>query len=168
MKSDKTQVLIATKNRGKLKEMKRLLADLPVRLQSLNDFSGVVEAEETGATFTENAVLKARSYAMQTGLASLADDSGLEVEALGGAPGIFSARWAGPAKDFSAAMRLIEEKLQRLGATAPERRRAHFVCVLALATPEGATEPFEGRVAGTLVWPPRGDLGFGYDPIFLP
>ena len=102
------------------------------------------------------------------GLPAMADDSGLVVEALGGDPGIYSARWAGPDKDFAGAMRRIEELLVAAGATTPETRRAHFVSVISLAMPDGRLESFHGRVDGTLVWPPRGNLGFGYDPVFLP
>jgi XTP/dITP diphosphohydrolase len=124
------------------------------------------EPEETGTTFVANAELKAMQAADLSGLPALADDSGLCVEALNGDPGIFSARWAGETKDFGLAMRLVEDNIQKLG---PEvDRDAHFVCALALAWPDGHVEWFEGRVDGLLVWPPRGDNGFGYDPMFLP
>ena len=122
------------------------------------------EPEETGTTFVMNAELKARAAADFSGLPALADDSGLCVDALGGDPGIFSARWAGAAKDFDLAMRLVEN---RLAADPEAPRDAHFVCALALAWPDGHVEWFEGRVDGTLVWPPRGDKGFGYDAMFL-
>ena len=160
-------LVAASHNPGKLREIIDLLAPFGFDVRSAAEL-GLPEPEETGDTFAANAVLKARAAADAAGLPALADDSGLAVHALGGDPGIYSARWAGPSKDFGAAMRLIEEKLQALGATEPEQRRAHFVSVLALAHPEGATETFEGRVDGTLVWPPRGNLGFGYDPTFLP
>jgi XTP/dITP diphosphohydrolase len=119
-------------------------------------------------TFEANALLKAKAAADASGLVALADDSGLAVDALGGAPGIYSARWAGPDKDFAIAMRKVEDALQQNGAATQERRRAHFVAALALASPRGECETFTGRVDGTLVWPPRGDQGFGYDPVFLP
>jgi XTP/dITP diphosphohydrolase len=119
-------------------------------------------------TFEANALLKAMAAADASGLVALADDSGLAVDALGGAPGIYSARWAGPNKDFAIAMRKVEDALQQNGAATQARRRAHFVAALALASPHGECETFTGRVDGTLVWPPRGDQGFGYDPVFLP
>lgn len=146
--------------------MKRLLADLPVRLQSLNDFSGVVEAEETGATFTENAVLKARSYAMQTGLASLADDSGLEVEALGGAPGVFSARYGG---EGATDTEKIKKLLGELSDKACENRRARFVCAMAICNRKGDMKFLsEGICAGNIALKAKGANGFGYDAIFIP
>jgi XTP/dITP diphosphohydrolase len=129
---------------------------------------GLDEPEETGTSFSENARIKACVAALASGLPAFADDSGLVVEALDGAPGIHSARWAGPDRNFSRAMGEIENKLRAQGATTPESRKAHFVSTLCLAWPDGHVEEFEGRVDGTLVWPPRGDKGFGYDPIFLP
>jgi XTP/dITP diphosphohydrolase len=129
---------------------------------------GLREPDETGMTFGDNARIKARAAAVATGLPAFADDSGLSVDALGGAPGIHSARWAGPDRDFRRAMETIEEKLAERGATTPERRKAHFVSALCVAWPDGHTKEFEARVDGTLVWPPRGDKGFGYDPMFLP
>jgi XTP/dITP diphosphohydrolase len=129
---------------------------------------GLPEPEETGVTFEENALIKATAAAAGSGLPSLADDSGLAVDALGGDPGIYSARWAGPTKDFAHAMRLIEEKLVARGATTPERRTARFIAVLAIAFPDGRTQTFRGEVEGHLVWPPRGSNGFGYDPMFAP
>jgi len=126
------------------------------------------EPEETGTSFGENARIKACAAALASALPAFADDSGLVVEALGGAPGIHSARWAGPDRNFSRAMSEIEDKLRAARATTPESRKAHFVSALCLAWPDGHLEEFEGRVDGTLVWPPRGDKGFGYDPIFLP
>jgi XTP/dITP diphosphohydrolase len=160
-------IVVASHNPGKIREIVDLLAPFDFKIRSAADL-GLPEPEETGETFAENAALKARAAASTSGLPALADDSGLVVDALGGAPGIFSARWAGPAKDFSAAMQRIESELQAAGAARPEDRRAHFVCALALALPSGETEIFEGRVDGILVWPPRGNLGFGYDPMFLP
>jgi XTP/dITP diphosphohydrolase len=119
-------------------------------------------------TFRDNARIKAAAAARATGLPAFSDDSGLAIDALGGAPGIHSARWAGPDKDFRRAMAEVETRLQERGATTPERRRAHFISALCVAWPEGDVAEFEGRVDGTLVWPPRGDQGFGYDPMFLP
>ena len=129
---------------------------------------GLPEPAETGSTFEANAALKSQAAAKASGMPALADDSGICVDALGGDPGVYSARWAGPARDFALAMRNVEEKLQALGATAPEKRRAHFVSMLSVAWPDGHIENFEGQVHGTLVWPPRGKHGFGYDPMFLP
>jgi XTP/dITP diphosphohydrolase len=121
-----------------------------------------------GATFEDNAVLKARAAAEASGLLAFADDSGLVVPALGGAPGIYSARWAGPDKDFRFAMNKIQSLLVERGAKTAERRRGHFVSALCVAWPDGHFEEFEATVDGTVVWPPRGTLGFGYDPLFLP
>lgn len=161
------RVVIATHNPGKLREMRDLLAPYGIEAVAA-DALGLPEPEETGSSFRENAILKASAAAQAAELPALADDSGLAVEALGGAPGIQSARWAGPDKDFARAMRVIEERLGAAGATSPEHRRAAFVSALALAWPDGHEEHFEGRVEGTLVWPPRGAQGFGYDPMFLP
>ena len=160
-------VVIASHNRGKIGEIHDLLSPFGFEIRSAADL-GLADPEETGETFTENAVLKAEAACQASGLPALADDSGLAVEALDGAPGIYSARWAGPERDFAQAMRHIEEKLQAVGATTADMRQAHFVCVLALARPEAKTETFTGTVDGALVWPPRGEKGFGYDPIFLP
>ena len=161
------RVVIATHNPGKLREMRELLAPYGVEAVSAGEL-GLPEPDETGASFVENARLKADAAARAATLPAVADDSGLVVEALGGAPGIHSARWAGPDKDFARAMRVIEEKLAAAHAPAQERRRAAFVSALALAWPDGHVETFEGRIEGTLVWPPRGTQGFGYDPMFLP
>ena len=155
-------LVIASHNPGKVKEIDDLLKPFGVDVHSAIELN-IVEPEETGATFTANAIIKAKAAAQAAHLPALADDSGLTVDALGGAPGIYSARWGGPNKDFNMAMRKIEEKL-----TAGSDRNARFVCVLALAWPDGHTETFEGFVTGSLVWPPLGGLGFGYDPIFLP
>jgi XTP/dITP diphosphohydrolase len=160
-------LVVASHNKGKLREIVELLAPFAIEVKSAAEL-GLDEPEETGTTFDENAILKARAAATASGMTAIADDSGLAVEALGGEPGIYSARWAGSTKDFSIAMQAVEDKLQALGATIPDKRRAHFVSVLALATPGGEVETFTGRVDGTLVWPPRGNHGFGYDPIFLP
>ena len=159
------KLVIASHNEGKVREIRALLAPYgiePVSAKSLD----LPEPEETGTTFVANAELKAMQAADLSGLPALADDSGLCVEALNGDPGIFSARWAGEAKDFGRAMQLVEDKVQALGPDID--RDAHFVCALALAWPDGHVEWFEGRVDGVLVWPPRGDNGFGYDPMFVP
>jgi XTP/dITP diphosphohydrolase len=161
------RVVIATHNSGKLAEMRELLAPFQIEAISAGEM-GLDEPEETGTSFSENARIKACAAALASGLPAFADDSGLVVEALDGAPGIHSARWAGPDRNFSRAMGEIENKLRAQGATTPESRKAHFVSALCLAWPDGHVEEFEGRVDGTLVWPPRGDKGFGYDPIFLP
>jgi XTP/dITP diphosphohydrolase len=161
------RVVIATHNSGKLAEMRELLAPFQIEAISAREM-GLDEPEETGTSFSENARIKACAAALASGLPAFADDSGLVVEALDGAPGIHSARWAGPDRNFSRAMGEIENKLRAQGATTPESRKAHFVSALCLAWPDGHVEEFEGRVDGTLVWPPRGDKGFGYDPIFLP
>jgi len=161
------RVVIATHNPGKLAEMRDLIARYGVKAVSAGEL-GLIEPRETGASFAENARIKAAAAAAGARLPALADDSGLVVEALGGEPGIHSARWAGSDKDFARAMRLVKEKLAACGAAVPERRRAAFVSVLALAWPDGQSASFEGRVEGTLVWPPRGTRGFGYDPMFLP
>jgi XTP/dITP diphosphohydrolase len=156
------RIVIATHNPGKLREIAALIAPFGVTALSAGAL-GLAEPEETGATFEANAALKAHAAAEAAGLPALADDSGLVVPALGGDPGIYSARWAGPDKDFALAMRRVEEALA--GRT---DRRAYFVAVLALAWPDGHLEGFRGEAHGTLVWPPRGERGFGYDPMFLP
>ena len=161
------RLVLASHNPDKLREFAELTAAFGVEIVSAASL-GVVEPEETGATFEANAAIKALASATATGLPALADDSGLAVDSLGGAPGVYSARWAGPTKDFAAAMRTIDERLNALGALRPEDRTARFVAVLCLASPDGTTELFRGEVEGTIVWPPRGQNGFGYDPIFLP
>jgi XTP/dITP diphosphohydrolase len=160
-------VVIATHNPGKLKEMHELLAPYGVAAQSAGEL-GLAEPEETGNSFRANARIKATAAAKATGRVSFADDSGLVVEALGGEPGIHSARWAGEGKDFRGAMNRIQTLLIERGAREPAQRRAHFIAALCLAWPDGHLEEFEGRVDGVAVWPPRGDKGFGYDPLFLP
>jgi XTP/dITP diphosphohydrolase len=157
------KVVIATHNSGKLVEMRELLAPFGVVAVSAGEL-GLPEPDETGTMFAENAAIKALAAAKASGLPAFADDSGLCVDALDGAPGLFSARWAGPNKDFSGAMSRIAAELDRRGAS---DRRAHFVSALVLAWPDGHTELFEGRVFGDLV-EPRGSLGFGYDPMFRP
>jgi XTP/dITP diphosphohydrolase len=159
------RIVAATHNPGKLREIHELLA--PYRVAAVGAAElGLGEPEETGLTFRENAALKAATAARASGEPALADDSGLCVDALGGAPGIYSARWAGEAKDFYSAMRRIETKLG--AAHAPKPWRAHFISALVLAWPDGRVDAFEGRVEGELVFPPRGTAGFGYDPIFRP
>jgi XTP/dITP diphosphohydrolase len=160
-------VVIATHNPGKLREMRELLAPYGVAAQSAGEL-GLGEPEETGKTFAANARIKAEAAAKATGKVSFADDSGLVVDALGGEPGIHSARWAGEGKDFRGAMNRIQTLLIEKGAREPAQRRAHFIAALCLAWPDGHVEEFEGRVDGVAVWPPRGDKGFGYDPLFLP
>ena len=161
------RLVIATHNPGKLAEMRDLLAAYGIDAISAGDL-GLKEPDETGMSFRDNARIKAQAAARAAGIAAFADDSGLVVDALDGAPGIHSARWAGPDRDFRRAMTTIEEKLRERGATTPDRRKAHFVCALCVAWPDGHLEEFEAQVDGTLVWPPRGDKGFGYDPMFVP
>lgn len=156
--------VLASHNQGKIKEIAELLSPFGIELQSAADFS-LPEPEETEPDFSGNAVLKARAASKATGLPALADDSGLCVTALGGAPGIYSARWAGESRDFSKAMARVHDALGQAEAV---DRSAAFVCVLALVFPGGNTKTFEGRVEGEIVWPPRGSGGFGYDPIFQP
>lgn len=157
-----TRLVVATHNKGKLAEMADLLRPYGLDCVSAGAL-GVVEPDETGTTFEANAALKARHTAAATGLPSLADDSGLCVDALDGDPGVYTANWAGPKRDFARAMRMVEAALD--GAA---DRRAQFVSVLALALPDGTLEIFRGEAHGTLVWPPRGKNGFGYDPVFVP
>ena len=159
--------MIATHNPGKLAEMRELLAPHGIEAVSAGEL-GLAEPEETGETFVANARIKAVAAAKAAQLPAFADDSGLVVDALDGAPGIFSARWAGPAKDFGAAMSRIERLLQERGAKEPAQRKAHFVSALCVAWPDGHLEEVEARADGTLVWPPRGSAGFGYDPMFMP
>ena len=161
------RVVIATHNSGKLEEMRGLLAPYGIDAVSAADL-GLPEPDETGMTFAENARIKAFASANATGLPAFADDSGLCVEALGGAPGLYTARWAGPEKDFAAAMARVEDELREAGANLPDQRRGYFISALCLAWPDGHAEDFEGVVEGTLVWPPRGPAGFGYDPMFQP
>ena len=160
------EIVVATKNLGKVKELRGLLADLPLQLKSMNEFTNVVEAEETGANFAENAVIKAQSYALQTGLWSLADDSGLEVEALGNAPGVFSARYAGEnASDRERIIKLLRE----LSETEDQKRLARFVCAMAISDEKGEIKFLtEGVCKGKIALNPIGTNGFGYDPIFVP
>jgi XTP/dITP diphosphohydrolase len=158
------RLVVASHNQGKVREISALLGPLGLEAVSAGEL-GLPEPEETEATFTGNAALKARAAAKGSGLPALADDSGLEVFALGGAPGVYSARWAGPDKNFRAAMERVWRELQETGAA---DFSARFVCALALAQPDGAARTFEGEARGRIVWPPRGEHGFGYDPIFVP
>jgi XTP/dITP diphosphohydrolase len=160
-------LVVASHNPGKVREIDDLIAPFGFKAVAAGAL-GLAEPEETGTTFEDNARIKSQAAATSSGLPALSDDSGLVVDTLDGEPGIYSARWAGPDKDFFRAMRLIEERLHATGATDPRARTARFVAVLSLAFPDGTSEEFRGEVEGTLVWPPRGDRGFGYDPMFLP
>jgi XTP/dITP diphosphohydrolase len=166
------KLVIASHNAGKVKEIRALLAPFGIEPVSAGEL-GLPEPEETGTTFAQNALLKAHASARGSGLPALADDSGLCVAALGGAPGVYTADWAekqafehGPGRDWYMAMGKVEGRLAELGPQAD--RSAYFTCTLALAWPDGHDELFEGRVQGSLTWPPRGKLGFGYDPVFVP
>jgi XTP/dITP diphosphohydrolase len=156
------QLVIASHNPGKVREIGNLVAPYRIAVISAGQL-GLPEPEETGTTFEANAELKARAAAQAAHLPALADDSGLVVPALNGDPGIYSARWAGPKKDFALAMRKVED-----GLAGQSDRRAYFVAVLSLTWPDGHRETFRGEVHGTLTWPPRGTKGFGYDPMFVP
>jgi XTP/dITP diphosphohydrolase len=155
-------LVVASHNEGKVREIADLLAPFALDIVSAAQLD-LPEPEETGDTFVANAVLKAEAAVSGAGLPALADDSGLAVEGLDGDPGLYSARWAGPGRDFDAAMALVQEKLGD-----NPNRRAYFISVLSLAWPDGHVESFEGRIYGTMIWPPRGEAGFGYDPMFLP
>ncbi len=160
-------LVIASHNPGKVREIAALLAPFGVEVKSAGDL-GLSEPEETGTTFAANAELKALAAARASGMAALADDSGLVVNALNGEPGIHSARWAGPEQDFALAMQKVEDELAGKNLLGKDGRAAHFTCALTLCWPDEHMETFEGVVHGTLVWPPRGDKGFGYDPVFQP
>lgn len=161
------KVVIATHNPGKLVEMRELLAPYGIDLVSAGELS-LPEPDETGHMFAENAAIKAHAAAKASGLPAIADDSGICIDALDGAPGLFSANWAGPGKDFAPARERVERELQMRGAARPEQRRAHFISALVIAWPDGEQALFEGRVFGEIVWPERGPNGFGYDAIFQP
>ena len=164
------KIVIATHNDGKLREFAELMAPFGLETTSVGKL-GLPEPEETGTTFEENALTKALAAARATGLPSLSDDSGLCVDALDGAPGVYTADWAmqpDGSRDFGKAMEMVEEKLRLKGAMAPEARSGRFVAVLCLCFPDGEAEYFRGEAEGTLVWPPRGTLGFGFDPVFQP
>jgi XTP/dITP diphosphohydrolase len=158
------RLVVASHNEGKVRELAELFAPFGIECVSAKSL-GLAEPDETGETFTENAVLKAVAAARTSGMPAIADDSGLEVEALHGEPGIHSARWGRPARDFGLAMQRVNQELEGKGMT---ETRANFTCALALAAPDGMAQVFEGKVFGTLTWPPRGNRGFGYDPIFMP
>lgn len=163
------RLVVASHNPGKVREINDLLRPLGIDVISAGDL-GLPEPEETADSFRGNAELKARAAALASGLPALADDSGLAVDALGGDPGIYSARWAGPTKDFALAMKKVNDALLAANQKSDEtgNRSARFVCALSLAWPDSHVETVEGEVLGELVWPPRGDGGFGYDPIFAP
>lgn len=162
----KLRLLIATRNRGKIAEMRELFGGLAVELTGLDEFPDVAEVEETGSTFEENAVLKARKYSQETGLWALADDSGLEVDALGGKPGVYSSRYAG---DMATDEDNIAKLLRSLADTPPEVRSARFRCVMAVCDPQGNVRATaDGVCEGTIAQKPRGQNGFGYDPVFVP
>ncbi len=164
------KIVVASHNSGKLREFADLLGPFGLEAKSAKEF-GLPEPEETGTTFEENAYIKAHAAAVATGLPAMSDDSGLMVDALDGAPGVYTANWAEKSdgsRDFGMAMQRTEVALQEVGATDPARRTGRFVAVICLAFPDGEAEYYRGEAEGTLVWPPRGELGFGYDPVFLP
>jgi XTP/dITP diphosphohydrolase len=167
MKLKGQRIVIATHNKGKLEEFRELFAPRGVDAVSAG-MLGLAEPAETENTFVGNARIKAKAAMEATGLVALADDSGLCVDALDGAPGVYTADWAGPDRDWTMAMRNVEEKLQGARAATPEQRRASFNCTLCVLWPDGAEKIYEGRAHGQLVWPPRGQLGHGYDPVFMP
>jgi XTP/dITP diphosphohydrolase len=161
------RLLIATHNAGKLEEFRQLLEPYGVDVTSAGEL-GLAEPEETENTFLGNARIKAESAMKASGMITLADDSGLCVDALNGDPGVYTADWAGPSRDWNMAMRLVEEKLQAAGATAPDKRTGSFNCTLVVLWPTVDERVFVGKAPGHLVWPPRGKLGHGYDPVFVP
>jgi XTP/dITP diphosphohydrolase len=165
-----TKIVVASHNDGKLKEFADLMGPFGLEAKSAREY-GLPEPEETGTTFEENAYIKAHAAAMATGLPALSDDSGLMIDALQGAPGVYTANWAETpdgTRDFGVAMQRAEVAMQEVGAVNPEQRKGRFVAVICLAWPDGEAEYFRGEAEGTLVWPPRGDKGFGYDPVFVP
>lgn len=161
------KLVIASHNKGKVREIGELIAPLGLTAVSAAEM-GIDEPEETGMSFAENAIIKARNASEKTGLPALADDSGLAIPALGGLPGIYSARWAGENKNFNAAFSRIRQELTARNIADGNGIPAYFICALCLSIPSGNDQVFEGRVDGTLVFPPRGAKGFGYDPIFMP
>jgi XTP/dITP diphosphohydrolase len=167
MELPQDKIVVASHNPGKVREIADLLRPLGIDTVSADELD-LPEPEETETTFEGNARLKAEAAAAASGLAALSDDSGLCVDALGGAPGIFSARWAGPSKDFRIAMQKVEHELRDRYALSPDQRNAHFVCALCLAIPGQEPRVYRGEVHGVMVWPPRGERGFGYDPVFQP
>ncbi|MCF3643171.1 RdgB/HAM1 family non-canonical purine NTP pyrophosphatase [Rhizobium sp. TRM95111] len=169
-KLDTKTIIVASHNAGKIREIRDLIGPLGFEARSAADLA-FAEPDETGTTFEENARIKALASARTAGIPALSDDSGLVVDALGGAPGVYTANWAereDGSRDFQMAMEKVEQALSETGATDEARRTARFVSVLCLAWPDGHTELFRGEVEGHLVWPPRGDRGFGYDPVFKP
>lgn len=160
-------IVIATHNKGKLEEFAQLLAPHGVKSKSAGEL-GLPEPAETETTFRGNAYIKAEAACKATGLIAISDDSGLCVDALDGAPGVYTADWAGPTRDWSQAMRLVEEKLQAAGAVMSAQRKAQFRCTLCVMWPDGEVRYYEGTAQGQMVWPPRGTLGHGYDPAFMP
>ncbi|MER8386672.1 RdgB/HAM1 family non-canonical purine NTP pyrophosphatase [Mesorhizobium sp. M1428] len=167
---DGHKIVVASHNAGKLREFADLMAPFGIEAKSAKEY-GLPEPDETGTTFEQNALIKALAAAKATGLPALSDDSGLCVDALDGAPGVYTANWAETpdgSRDFGMAMQRTEVALQEVGAITPAQRKGRFVAVICLAFPDGQAEYFRGEVDGTLVWPPRGELGFGYDPVFLP
>ncbi|WDZ76938.1 RdgB/HAM1 family non-canonical purine NTP pyrophosphatase [Ensifer adhaerens] len=169
-KLDNKTLIVASHNAGKIREIRDLIGPLGFEAKSAADLN-FIEPDETGTTFEENATIKALASAKASGLPALSDDSGLAIDALGGAPGVYTANWAereDGSRDFAMAMEKVEKALQEKGATAPSERTARFVSVLCLAWPDGHVELFRGEVEGYVVWPPRGSQGFGYDPVFQP
>lgn len=169
-KLDTRTIVVASHNAGKIREIRDLIGPLGFEARSAADLN-FIEPDETGTTFEENAAIKALASAKAAGMPALSDDSGIVIDALGGAPGVYTANWAEKAdgsRDFAMAMAKVEHALGEKGATAPADRTARFVSVLCLAWPDGHTEMFRGEIEGTVVWPPRGSQGFGYDPIFQP
>ncbi|WP_237155232.1 non-canonical purine NTP pyrophosphatase [Oryzibacter oryziterrae] len=165
---DGKRLIIASHNKGKIREMHFLLGGLAIELVTAGEL-GLPEPVEDGTTFVENARIKALAAARASGEVALSDDSGLCVDALDGRPGVYTADWAGPNRDWSMAMRLVEEELFKVGASKPEQRQARFVSLLCLAWPDGHTQEYLGERQGTLVWPPRsGPIAYGYDPVFVP
>ncbi|MCX5494872.1 RdgB/HAM1 family non-canonical purine NTP pyrophosphatase [Kaistia dalseonensis] len=160
-------LVVASHNKGKLREFADLLAPFGLKVVSAGEL-GLPEPPETGTTFEENAAIKAIASTKGSGFPALSDDSGVCVDAIGGEPGVYSADWAGADKDFARAMRNVEEKMQLAGALTPDKRTGRFVSVLCLAWPDGEIRYYRGEIEGTMVWPPRGTQGFGYDPMFLP
>jgi len=161
------KIVVASHNTGKIKEIKNLLKPFKFKVYSALDFK-IKEPKETGKTFIENSIIKAKAVSQKSNCIALADDSGLCINSLNGNPGIYSARWAGKNKDFGLAMKKIEEKLQVISSTSKRNSRAHFCCALTLSYPSGRIISFQGKVYGHLEFPKRGLNGFGYDPIFVP
>jgi len=165
-----TKIVVASHNDGKLREFADLMGPFGLEAKSAREF-GLPEPDETGTTFEENAYIKAHAAAKATGLPALSDDSGLMIDALQGAPGVYTANWAETpdgTRDFGVAMQRAEVAMQEVGAVEPAQRTGRFVAVICLAWPDGKAEYFRGEAEGTLVWPPRGEKGFGYDPVFVP